>query len=45
MSQETCRIVNETKLDRIDLQLAFQCAPLIVGLKPSNIFSISSAVG
>ncbi len=42
MSQETCRIVNETKLDRIDLQLAFQCAPLIVGLKPSNIFNISS---
>jgi hypothetical protein len=40
MSQETWEIVTKKKVDGIELQLALQCAPLIAGLKVSNLLNI-----
>jgi hypothetical protein len=40
MSQETWNIVTGKTIKEIDLQLALQCAPLIAGLKISNLFNI-----
>ena len=41
MSQETWEILCGMKADDVDLQLALQCAPLITGLKVSNLLTIS----
>lgn len=41
MSQETWEIVKNKEVDGIELQLALQCAPLIAGLKISNLLNIS----
>ena len=38
MRIETWEIMQNADLDEIELQLAFQCAPLITGLKVSNLF-------
>ena len=40
MRIETWEIMQNADLDEIELQLAFQCAPLITGLKVSNLFQI-----
>lgn len=42
MSQETWEILCGMKTDDVELQLALQCAPLITGLKISNLLTISS---
>ena len=42
MRIETWEIMQNADLDEIELQLAFQCAPLITGLKVSNLFQIYS---
>lgn len=42
MRIETWEIMQNADLDEIELQLAFQCAPLITGLKVSNLFQIDS---
>lgn len=41
MSQETWEILCGMKADDVELQLALQCAPLITGLKISNLLTIS----
>jgi hypothetical protein len=41
MSQETWEIVTNKEIDGIEMQLALQCAPLIMGLKISNLLNIS----
>jgi hypothetical protein len=41
MSQETCEIVTKKEIGGIEMQLALQCAPLITGLKISNLLNIS----
>ena len=41
MSQETWEILCGMKSDDVELQLALQCAPLITGLKLSNLLTIS----
>ncbi len=41
MSQETWNIVQSKKVDETELQLALQCAPLIAGLKISNLLKTS----
>ena len=41
MSQETWEIVQDKSIDGMELQLALQCAPLIAGLKISNLLNIS----
>lgn len=41
MSQETWEILCGMKTDDVELQLALQCAPLITGLKLSNLLTIS----
>lgn len=41
MSQDAFRIVCQMDKKNIDNQIALQCAPLIAGLKPSNLLSIS----
>ena len=41
MSQETWEILCGMKADDVELQLALQCAPLITGLKVSNLLTIS----
>lgn len=40
MSQDVYTIVKQMNLQTIETQLALQCAPLIVGLKVSNLFII-----
>ena len=40
MSQETLDIVQETDWKDIEMQIAFHCAPLIAGLKLSNLLMI-----
>jgi hypothetical protein len=40
MSRETWNIVTSKEIEDVDLQLALQCAPLIAGLKISNLFII-----
>lgn len=40
MSQETWEILCGMKTDDVELQLALQCAPLITGLKISNLLTI-----
>ena len=42
MSQETWEILCGMKTDDVELQLALQCAPLITGLKISNLLTILS---
>lgn len=41
MSQETWEILCGMRADDVELQLALQCAPLITGLKVSNLLTIS----
>ena len=41
LSQETWEILCGMKTDDVELQLALQCAPLITGLKISNLLTIS----
>lgn len=41
LSQETWEILCGMKADDVELQLALQCAPLITGLKISNLLTIS----
>lgn len=43
MSQETWEILCGMKADNVELQLALQCAPVITGLKLSNLLTISPA--
>lgn len=43
MSQETWEILCGMKTDNVELQLALQCAPVITGLKLSNLLTISPA--
>lgn len=40
MSQETMEKIRQMDLGKIEKQLVFQCAPLIAGLKMSNLFVI-----
>ena len=40
MSQKTLDIVQETDWKDIEMQIAFHCAPLIVGLKLSNLLML-----
>ena len=40
MSSETWEIIRKLRGDEIELQIAFQCAPLITGLKESNLLNI-----
>jgi hypothetical protein len=40
MSQETWKLINSREIENIELQLALQCAPLIAGLKVSNLLNI-----
>ena len=40
MSQEAIEIVRKMDMEKIENQLVFQCAPLIAGLKMSNLFII-----
>lgn len=41
MSRETWEILCGMKTDNVELQLALQCAPVITGLKLSNLLTIS----
>lgn len=41
MSQETFNIVQETDWKDIEMQIAFHCAPLIAGLKLSNLLMLN----
>lgn len=43
MSQEVFEIIQGMDLKNIETQLALQCAPLIAGLKVSNLLNISKA--
>ncbi|MBO5371177.1 MAG: DUF3793 family protein [Lachnospiraceae bacterium] len=43
MSQEVFEIVQHMDLKNVENQLALQCAPLIAGLKPSNLLIISKS--
>ena len=43
MSQEVFEIVQRMDLKNVENQLALQCAPLIAGLKPSNLLIISKS--
>lgn len=45
MCEEILRIVKKMDLSNIEVRLALQCAPLIVGIKVSNLFTISSDEG
>lgn len=38
MGQDTTYLVNKMDMDEIDVQLAVQCAPVIAGIKISNLF-------
>jgi hypothetical protein len=40
LSQETWEIVANQNIDRLEMQMAMQCAPLITGLKVSNLLNI-----
>jgi hypothetical protein len=40
LSQETWEIVTNQNIDRFDMQMAMQCAPLITGIKISNLLNI-----
>jgi hypothetical protein len=40
LSQETWKIVTNQNIDRLEMQMAMQCAPLITGLKVSNLLNI-----
>ena len=40
MSREIWEIMRKLRGDEIELQIAFQCAPLITGLKESNLLNI-----
>jgi hypothetical protein len=40
MSKETWNIVTSKRIEDVDIQLALQCAPLIAGLKISNLLNI-----
>lgn len=42
MSTETWEIIKEIGVENVEVQLALQCAPLITGLKISNLFRIQS---
>ena len=41
MSSETWEIIRKLRGDEIEFQIAFQCAPLITGLKESNLLKMS----
>jgi hypothetical protein len=40
LSQETWEILTNHNIDRLEMQMAMQCAPLIAGLKISNLLNI-----
>ena len=40
MSKEVLRIVNNLDVSSLEMQLALQCAPVISGLKISNLLSV-----
>ena len=40
MSRETIEMVQHMETERLENQLIFQCAPLIVGLRMSNLFIV-----
>jgi hypothetical protein len=40
LSQETWEIVTNQNINRLEMQIAMQCAPLIAGLKISNLLNI-----
>ncbi|MCM1236025.1 MAG: DUF3793 family protein [Ruminococcus flavefaciens] len=40
MCQKTWEMIQDKKVDEIGLQMAIQCAPLITGLKISNLLNI-----
>ena len=42
MSSETWEIIRKLRGDEIEFQIAFQCAPLITGLKESNLLNIGT---
>lgn len=44
MSREILKLVQEIDAETVDLQMALQCAPLLAGLKISNMFSIDAAL-
>ena len=39
LSREIWEIMRKLRGDEIELQIAFQCAPLITGLKESNLLN------
>lgn len=43
MSREAWEIVQNMDVEDTDMQLAMQCAPLITGLKPSNLLNLPGA--
>lgn len=42
MSRDVCEIVKKMDIKAVETQLAIQCAPFIMGLKLSNMFTINS---
>ena len=42
LSSETWEIIRKLRGDEIEFQIAFQCAPLITGLKESNLLNIGT---
>ena len=42
MSQEIFEIVKQMNLDNLEVQIALQCAPLISGLRFSNLFNVNN---
>lgn len=41
MSIETLQLVKDMSLQALEVQLALQCAPVLAGIKPSNLLNIS----
>ena len=42
MSQEIFEIVKQMNLDNLEVQIALECAPLISGLRFSNLFNVNN---
>lgn len=42
MSRETFQMIRNTNISNPEIQLALQCAPLLTGLKISNLFSVNN---
>ena len=43
MSREILKLVQKIDSSTVDLQMVLQCAPVLAGLKVSNMLSISRA--